>query len=225
MVAVGFGDKTRLLLFHGFQLFKEIDHSGQIVTALVGILNAEVIGLRLKVAAELHEGGGDQKIQALIDANADWSSNQDQRNSSEAGESAASGPTGGVAGGHVANLMGHDSGQFRFLIGGEYGAGVHVHVTAGQRKGVGRFVIQNFNNERHLGIRITHDVLPDAVDVFGDLRIGDEFRTGIYLPGKLMAHSHLFIQRVPVGKTAVAAYVALPDGVHVVNAGAVKTNI
>ena len=33
-----------------------------------------------------------------------------------------------------------------------------------------------------------------------------------------MAHSHLFIERVPVGKTAVAAYVALPDGIHVVNA-------
>src|SRR5947209_12571813 len=112
MVAVGFGDKTRLLLFHGFQLFKEIDHSGRIVTTLVSILNAQVIGLRLKVAAELHEGSRNQKIQALIDANADWTSNHDQRNSSEACESAARGPTGCVAGGYVANLMGHDSGQF-----------------------------------------------------------------------------------------------------------------
>src|SRR5437763_5115161 len=112
MVAVGFGDEAGLLLFQGFQLFKEIDHSGRIVTALVGILNAEVIGLRLKVAAELHEGSGNQKIQALIDANADWTSNQDQRNSGEAGESAARGAAGRMAGGYVANLMGHDSGQF-----------------------------------------------------------------------------------------------------------------
>src|SRR5262249_24541340 len=63
-----------------------------------------------------------------------------------------------------------------------------------------------------------HQVLPETVYIFRNNRIVDEFAASLHLLGIIPAHGDLFLKRVPVGKSAIAAHIAVADGVEVANA-------
>ena len=89
-----------------------------------------------------------------------------------------------MAGGHVRNLVCHYPGQFRFIIGRQYQSGIYIKKSTGQREGVHLVRIDNLNSEGDLGIRVAHQILPNAIDVLCDHGIRDHFRGAFHLLGR-----------------------------------------
>src|SRR4030095_3091580 len=61
---------------------------------------------------------------------------------------------------------------------------------------------------------VTHQVLADAIHIFGDSGITNQLGSGFHFLGVLLAHADLALQRVPVAESA-AAYLAIAGGVNV----------
>ena len=61
------------------------------------------------------------------------------------------------------------------------------------------------------------EVLPQAVYVFVHHGIGNQVRRLFHLLGKFLAHFYLAVQRVPVEQPAIAAHIAVADGIQVVD--------
>ena len=120
-----------------------------------------------------------------------------------------------MAGGHVRNLVCHYPGQFRFIIGRQYQSGIYIKKSTGQREGVHLVRIDNLNSEGDLGIRVAHQILPNAIDVLCDHGIRDHFRGAFHLLGELLAHLDLPIQAVPVAHASPATHVAVADSTNV----------
>ena len=118
-----------------------------------------------------------------------------------------------MTGSDVRNLMRHHSSQLGFIVGGQNQSTVHVEETARQRKGVHLFGIEHLNREGHARVGVAHQILADAIDVFGDNRIGDHSRARLDLPCQLASQRHFAFERVEV---KAAAGVALSDEVDVV---------
>ena len=68
---------------------------------------------------------------------------------------------------HVRDFMRHHAGQFRFVVRLQNQPGIHEEESARQRERVHFFGVDHFDRERHLGVGIAHQVLADAIDVFG----------------------------------------------------------
>ena len=77
--------------------------------------------------------------------------------------------------GHVPNLVGHHPCQLGFVIGRQEQSLVHIEKTTGQGKRINFVGIDYFDCEGHLGVRVQHDILADAVYVFRNYWIVDEF--------------------------------------------------
>ena len=98
----------------------------------------------------------------------------------------------GMAGNHVRDLVRHHSGQFRFVFRCQDQPFVDVEIAAREGKRIHLIGIDDLDVERNLGIRMLHDVLADAIDIFADHGIFDqlgglfEFRrdllSDLYLP-------------------------------------------
>ena len=120
--------------------------------------------------------------------------------------------------------MGHDAGQLGFLVGIENEPGIHIEETTRQGHGIDFVGIDDLDGEGHLAIGVLHDVLSDAVDVFGDHRIGDEVGALFDLGGVHLAHLDLGIGGVPVSHSA-SADVAIAHGIHVIDAAGLDVDL
>ena len=80
-----------------------------------------------------------------------------------------------VVGADVGGLMGHHAGQFGFFVGIQNQPGVDVEEAARQSQGVDLVGVDDLDGERHLAVGVLHDVLADAVHVFRNHRVGDEW--------------------------------------------------
>ena len=79
-----------------------------------------------------------------------------------------------MTGSHVRNFMRHHSSQFRLIIGSENQSGIDVEKSAGKRECIDVVRVNHLNGEWNLGIRVAHQILADAVDVFANAGIGDQ---------------------------------------------------
>src|SRR5208337_5150478 len=81
-----FGNRSRLALLLGLDLFKEADESLRIVSRLVLVLQPEIVSLRLKSALEGEEGHGDAEAGGLIRRITNSPTDKDQRNGRQLGD-------------------------------------------------------------------------------------------------------------------------------------------
>src|SRR5579872_2436504 len=65
---------------------------------------------------------------------------------------------------------------------------------------------------------MAHQILSQAIDVFGYDRVVDNLRGVFYLVGIRAAHSDLLVDAVPVAYAAIATYIAIADGIDVIDA-------
>src|SRR6266550_132624 len=172
------GDAARAALFIGLDALEESDVGVRVVAGLIHVLESEEIGFTFGVAAELQVGHGDRQVQALINAVAGPAagSEQNQRDGGELHQFALGGVFRAVTGGHVGNLVGHNAGKLRLFHSVQDQAAVHVEEAAGQCEGVDFVGIDHLDGEGNSRIGIANQVLTNAVDVFGDHWIVNEFR-------------------------------------------------
>ena len=95
-----------------------------------------------------------------------------------------------MAGCDVRDFVGHNTGQLGFVVSGENESFIYVKETARQCERVYFVRINDLDRERHLCIGVQHDVLPNAVHVFGDNRIVDKLGLAIDLRSRLASHPH-----------------------------------
>ena len=99
----------------------------------------------------------------------------------------------------------HDTSQFRFGLCLQDEAGVDEKEATGQCKGIHLFAIQHLDGEWHLGVGVANKVLPDAIHIFGNGRVGNNFRLAFDFLGQLFAQSDFLIQRIEVDTFADVA--------------------
>src|SRR5580704_13830326 len=118
----------------------------------------------------------------------------------------------------MADLMGHHSSDFGFVIGIQDQAGIDVEESARKRESVDAVVVDHLDGERHFCVGIANQVLAEPVHIFGDDRVLNEMGTRVNLLGVLMPHVDLALDAVPVPHTAPASHVAVADGGHILDA-------
>ena len=116
----------------------------------------------------------------------------DQRQWWRFGQLAAGGLPRAVARGHMRDLVRHHARQFGFAIRLQNQAGIHEEEAAGQRESVHFLGIEHLDGERNLGVGVAHQVLADAVDVFGDDRVVDDLRLPLDFLRQLLAEAISF---------------------------------
>src|SRR5262245_2739439 len=119
------------------------------------------------------------------------------------------------------NLMSHHPGQFSFIVCCHDQARIHIKEAAREGKSVDIVGIDDLDSEGNERIRISHEILPCAIDVLGDDWITTEFGSGIDFLRILLAHRNVPVETVPVAQAAAAAYVAITDSIEVTNAAIV----
>jgi len=112
---------------------------------------------------------------------------------------------GAVPCGDVRNFVGHDAGEFRFRVGLQHEARVDEEESAGKREGVDFFGIQHLDGKRHFGIRVPDEILPHAVDVFGDDWVVDDLGLALHFLRQLLAECDFLLQGVEVDTLADVA--------------------
>ncbi len=108
--------------------------------------------------------------------------------------------------------MGHHAGKLGLFLCAEDQAAVYIEETAGEREGVDFVRINNLDGEGNARVRIAHQVLADAVDVFGDHGIVNQLRGTLDFLGQLLAQGDFALERVEVHAFADAA---IADGLDV----------
>ena len=216
MVGESLGDRAGLAFFQSLNLLEERDEGLRIVASAIHVLHAQVVGLRLELARKLHECDRHAQRGGFIHSVTRPTTDQDQRNRAELRIAHARHLPHRVMGANVSSLMSHHRGQFRLFVGVHNQAGVNEKESARERKCVDLVRIDHLDGERHLAVRVPHNVLADAVHVFGHHRIGDEPGALLDLGGVHPAHLDLGIVRVPVAHPA-ATNVAIAHGIHVVD--------
>ena len=101
-------------------------------------------------------------------------------------------PARAVARRHMGNLVRHHARQLRFALGLQNQPRIHEKESSREVNAFALLGVQDLDRERDLRVRVQDDVLADAVDVFGDDRVGDELRLPVYLGGELASERHLF---------------------------------
>ena len=74
------------------------------------------------------------------------------------------------------DLVRHHAGQLGFIVGREDQATVHIEKAAWQRESVDFIIVEDLDGERHAGVGVPYQVLPDAIDVLVDDGISDQSR-------------------------------------------------
>src|SRR6266566_4368551 len=208
------GDGARAALLVGLDALEEGDVGIGVVAGFIHVLQAEEVRFALGVAAELQIGNRDRQVEAFIDAVAGPApgSEKDERDGGQLHQFALGGVLGAVARGHVGNLVGHHAGKLGLFLCAEDQAAVHIEEAAGEREGVDFVGINNLDGEGNARVRIAHQVLADAVDVFGDHGIVNQLRGALDFLGQLLAQGDFALQRVEVHAFANAA---IADGLDV----------
>ena len=121
---------------------------------------------------------------------------------------------------YVRNLVRHHPGKFRFLVCRHNQSRVDIEEAAWEREGIQFVRVNHLNGERHLGIGVAHQILPNAIDILRHHRILNQLDAGLHLLGILLAHADFALNGVPVAHAAPAD-LAVTDGVHVILAAVV----
>ena len=80
-----------------------------------------------------------------------------------------------VTRGDVRNFVSHNAGEFSFFGRAKDQAAVDIEKTAGKGEGVDFIGVDDFNGEGNAGVGIANEILADAVDVFDDDGVVDQF--------------------------------------------------
>ena len=96
------------------------------------------------------------------------------------------------------DFMRHHAGQFGLRIRLQDQPGVDEEKSARQRECVDVFRVDHLDGERHLGVGVAHQVLPDAVHVLGDNRVVDDLGLPLHLLRQPFAERNLFFKRIEV---------------------------
>src|SRR6476661_8362958 len=126
MVRKHFGHRSWLFLFLGLDLLKEVHELVGIVTSLVHVLNAQIIGLGLKTAGELKERHRYPDAGSLPCRKANSAAHKNQRQAGIVDELVARQLARSVAGSHVSDFMGHHAGKLSFVIGSQNQPGIYI---------------------------------------------------------------------------------------------------
>jgi len=105
----------------------------------------------------------------------DAAPHKDQRDSSESGVLRSSHLASGMARADMRNLMRHHSGQLGFLVRCQDSSRIDVDESAGERERVDHVGVNDLKGEGYLCVGVTHQILSDAVHIFGNHGISDEF--------------------------------------------------
>ena len=114
---------------------------------------------------------------------------------------------GGVARRCMTEFVRQHGGKFRFVVGKPQHTGIHKNKSARQCKRVDFFRVDQREGNGKSDIGITHQILPQAVDVFRDNRIVNDPRLLLDFDGKLLAESDFLFEAVEVRP---ARYIASP---------------
>ena len=203
-----------MFLFVRLHLFKEGHERVGIVAGLVHVLQSQIIRFRFRGSRKLQEGDRQRQVQSLINSitrPAAWTEH-DQRDGGQLHDLALGGVACAVARANVRDLVGHHSGHFRFFVGAQDQPAIYVEKSAGQCERVHLIGIDHLDRERHLGVRVAHQVLAHAVHIFGDYRIIDKLRGAVHFLRELFAQRNLVLQGI---KIRTVADLAVSNCVHV----------
>ena len=120
-----------------------------------------------------------------------------------------------MAGRNVGNLVRHHACKLSLFVGRQNQSAVHVEETARQSEGVDLVRVDDLDSERHLGVGVAHQVLPDSIHVLIDDRVLNHAGGLFDHHGVLLAHLDFGVGRVPIAQAA-AANLAIADRVYVV---------
>ena len=202
MAAKEFRHRPGLALFVSLHFLEEIDERGGVVTGLVEILQAQEVRFRLGLAAKAQEGDRDGEARGLTNAKTGPAAHEDERNRRQVEHLPLGGAFGAVPRGDVGDFMGHDAGEFRLAFRAQEEAGVDEEKTARQRERVHFTAVDQLDREGHLGVGVPHQILPHAIDVFGDHRVIDDLRVAFHVLRQRLAESDLLLERVEVHSLA-----------------------
>ena len=143
----------------------------------VHILQAEEVGFAFGIAGKLQKSHGNQEVHALINSVAGPAVGQHDHggNRSDLDDVAFGSLLGAVAGADVGDFVGHHAGQFRLFLRAQNQSAVDVEKAAGQREGVHFVGINHLDGEGNFRIGVADQILPNAIHVFGDDWIVDQF--------------------------------------------------
>jgi len=123
---------------------------------------------------------------------------------------------------YVRDLVGHHAGQFGLFVRCKDQSAINVKKASRQGESVDLVRVDDFDRERHLGVGVANQVLPNPVDVFVDDRVLHHAGGLFHHHGVLLAHLDFGFGGVPVAQTALP-YPAVANGVDVVFAAVVDS--
>ena len=77
--------------------------------------------------------------------------------------------------GDVRNFVSHNAGELGLFGGAKDQAAINIEKSAGKSEGVDLIGVDDFDGEGNTGVGIADEILADAVDVFDDDGVIDEF--------------------------------------------------
>ncbi len=202
-----FADGAGAALFVSLNALEESHVGVRIVAGLVHILQAEEISFAFGVAGKFQESHGNQEVHALVDSvTGPAVGKHDHRgNRGDLDDVALSGLLGAVARGDVGDFVGHDAGEFRLFIGAKNQAAVDVEKSARKREGVDFVGVNDLDGEGNFCVGIAHEILADAIDVFGDDGVVDKFGGAFDFLGELLAETDFVFDGVEINTLTDAA--------------------
>lgn len=190
------GDADRAFSAH--QFLKETDQTPGIISSGPEILSGEFIGLSFGASTEFEEESRQSIPGAGSDPLAHWSSQEDERDRPQGEEFVLGQIFQRVAGGHMGDLMRHDSGQLGLRIGRLEDAEIDVEKASRQGERVHLIRGDDLDGQRDPNVRMESEILADPIDIFGDDRIPDQGNLEIDLGGELLAQGLLSLQRIKI---------------------------
>ena len=136
----------------------------------------------------------DQESRRLAKSEAAHAAHEDQRNRGEVHKFGLGCLLHSVAGRDVRNFVRHDSGELGFIVSRENEAGIHIKESTGKREGIDLIGFHDFYSEGDLRIRVANDVLSDAIDVFADRGVVEQFDLPLDFRSELPAHPDFLLE-------------------------------
>ena len=99
---------------------------------------------------------------------------------------------------HVGNLVSQRAGKLVLVASQFDEPGVDEHVPARKGKRIHLLAIDHAKCERHFGVRVARQILPHAVDIFGENGIVVNLRFARHFVGQLFAPRHFLVDGIEV---------------------------
>src|SRR5215469_3111475 len=157
------GKRPGFLLLTSLQLLEELHERIRIVSRLVHVLQAKVVGFRLKAAREAQKCQRQSQACRRTNGITDAASYEDQRNGSNVRPLSARHLTRRVTGSNMGDLVRHNTGKFGLFVSSQDQSRVYVEESAGQGESIDFVRVDNLDGERDLGIGVADQVLTDAI--------------------------------------------------------------